>query len=65
MDDQVTVDSPQDVGPLRGPVWAVAVATLPNGTVVVGGGDSNGRVAWWNGANGELLSDSRDRKSVV
>ncbi|MDX6390070.1 MAG: hypothetical protein QOJ73_1133 [Streptosporangiaceae bacterium] len=59
MDDQVTADSPQDAGPLRGPVWAVAAATLPDGMVVVAAGDSKGRVAWWNGVSGELLSDSR------
>jgi WD40 repeat protein len=65
MDGRMTVGSPQDAGPLRltgplqGSVWAVAAATLPNGTVVVAGGDSQGRVAWWNGASGELLSDAR------
>jgi WD40 repeat protein len=71
MDGQVTADSPQDAGPLRltgplqGSVWAVAAATLPKGTVVVAGGDSHGRVAWWNGASGELLSDSRSADPAV
>lgn len=66
MDGQVTADSSQDAGPLRltgrlqGSVWAVAAATLPDGTVVVAGGDAHGRVAWWNGVSGELLSESRD-----
>ncbi|MGH3622541.1 MAG: P-loop NTPase fold protein, partial [Sciscionella sp.] len=67
----MTADSPQDAGPLRltgrlqGSVWAVAAATLPNGTVVVGAGDSDGRVAWWNGASGKLLSDSRSADPAV
>jgi WD40 repeat protein len=71
MEGQVTVGSPQAAGPLRltgrlrGPVWAVAAATLPNGTVVVAGGDSGGRLAWWNGASGELLSESRSADRVV
>jgi WD40 repeat protein len=68
---RVTADSSQDAGRLRltdllrGPVWAVAAATLPDGTVVVAAGDSDGRVAWWNGASGELLSDSRSADPVV
>ncbi|MGH3996503.1 MAG: hypothetical protein ACRDTJ_03455, partial [Pseudonocardiaceae bacterium] len=67
----MTADSPQDAGPLRltgplqGSVWAVAAATLPDGTVVVAGGDAHGRVAWWNGASGELLSDSRSADPAV
>lgn len=71
MDSEVPADSPQDAGPLRltgrlqGSVWAVAAATLPNGMVVVAGGDSHGRVAWWNGASGELLSDSRSADPAV
>src|SRR5918998_2636726 len=71
MDGQVTAGSPQDAGPLRltgplqGSVWAVAAATLPDGTVVVAAGDSHGRVAWWNGASGELLSDSRSADPAV
>ena len=70
-DGRVTVGSPQTAGPLRltgrlqGSVWAVAAATLPNGTVVVAGGDSHGRVAWWNGVSGELLSDSRSADPAV
>lgn len=71
MDGQVTADSPQATGLLRltgllqGSVWAVAAATLPNGTVVVAAGDSDGRVAWWNGASGELLSESRSADPAV
>lgn len=71
MDGQVTADSPHDAGPLRwtgrmqGSVWAVAAATLPNGTVVVAAGDSEGRIAWWNAASGELLSDSRSVDPTV
>src|SRR6185312_4777605 len=59
----VTADGRQDAGLLRltgrlqGSVWAVAAAMLPDGTVVVVAGDSDGGVAWWNGASGELLSD--------
>jgi KAP-like P-loop domain-containing protein/WD40 domain-containing protein len=71
MDGRVTADGPQAAGPLRltgrlqGSVWAVAAATLSDGTVVVAGGDSHGRVAWWNGASGELLSDSRSADPAV
>ena len=71
MDGHVTADGPQDVGtlrltrPLQGSVWAVAAARLPNGTVVVAGGDSDGRVAWWNGLSGELLSDSSSADPAV
>jgi hypothetical protein len=71
VDGQVTADSSQDTGPLwltgplQGSVWAVAAATLPNGTVVVAGADSKGRVAWWNGLSGELLSDSRSADPAV
>jgi len=71
MDGQVTVGSPQDAGPLRltgrlqGSVWAVAAATLPNGTVVVAAGDSDGKVSWWNGASGELLSEARSADPAV
>ena len=67
----MTADGPQGVGPLqltgalRGSVWAVAAAARPNGTVVVAGGDSNGRVAWWNGASGELLGDSKSADPAV
>ena len=71
VDGQVTADNPPDVSPLRlsglllGSVWAVAAATLPNGTVVVAGADSKGRVAWWNGVSGELLGDSRSADPAV
>jgi hypothetical protein len=46
-------------------IWALAAATLPDGTLVVAAGDSNGRVTWWNGASGELLSDSISVDPVV
>jgi hypothetical protein len=71
VDGQVTADNPPDVsplrliGPLQGSVWTVAAATLPNGMVVVAGADSKGRVAWWNGVSGELLSDSRSADPAV
>lgn len=71
MDCRVTTDSSRDTGPLRltgplrGPVWAVATAMLPHDTVVVAAGGSNGRVAWWNGASGELLGESRSADPVV
>jgi WD40 repeat protein len=63
--------SPLETGPLRltgllrGPIWAVATATLPNGRFVVAAGDSNGRAAWWDGASGEPLSDSMTLDPVV
>ena len=70
MDGQVTIADPQVgplrlTGPLQGSVWAVAAATLPDGTVVVAGGDAHGRVAWWNGASGELLSDAGSADPAV
>lgn len=71
MNGQLTADSPQATGtvrltgPLRGPIWALAAATLPDGTLVVAAGDSNGRVTWWNGTSGELLSDSISVDPVV
>ena len=66
MAGRVTAGSPQHAGRLRltgplqgqGPIWALATATLPNGTFVVAAGGSNGKVTWWNGASGELLSDA-------
>jgi KAP family P-loop domain len=71
MDGQVTAGGPQEAGALRltgrlqGSVWAVTAATLPNGTVVVAAGDSDGRVAWWNAVSGELLSDARSADPAV
>jgi KAP family P-loop domain/WD domain, G-beta repeat len=71
MGSRVTTGSPQDsgllrmTGLLRGAVWAVTAATLPNGTFVVAAGDSHGRVAWWNAASGELLGDSMSPDPAV
>lgn len=68
---RVIASSPQDAGVLRltgllrGPIWGLATATLPDGTFVVAAGDSNGRVTWWNGASGELLNDSMSADPVV
>jgi hypothetical protein len=38
---------------------------LPDDTVVIAAGGSNGRVAWWNGVSGELLGESRSADPVV
>jgi WD40 repeat protein len=71
MDVRVTADGPQHDGRLRlsgllrGPIWALATAALPNGTFVVAAGDSNGRVTWWNGASGEPLSDAMAADPLV
>ena len=71
MDGRVTAGGPQDAsalrlpGLLRGPIWALATATLPNGAFVVAAGDSRGRVTWWNGASGALLGDSMSVDPVV
>ncbi|HEX6468872.1 MAG TPA: P-loop NTPase fold protein [Streptosporangiaceae bacterium] len=68
---RMTGGGPQDAGslrlagPLAGPIWGLAAATLPDGTFVVAAGDSNGRVTWWNGASGELLGDSMSADPVV
>jgi WD40 repeat protein len=71
MDGRVTASGPRDTGVLRlsgsmrGPVWALAAATLRDGMCVVAAGDSTGRVTWWNGASGELLSESMSVDSGV
>ena len=52
-------------GPMRGSIWALAAATLPDGTFVVAAGDSNGRVTWWDGASGELLCEAMSVDPVV
>lgn len=65
VDGHVTAGSPRDAGPLQGSVWVVAATTLPDGTIVVAAGDSHGRIAWWNGASGELLSDSNSADPAV
>lgn len=71
MDSRAPSDGPRDAGslrltgPLRGPVWAVATATLPDGTTVIAAGDSKGTVAWWDGVSGELLSHSKSEDPVV
>ncbi|HEU5157177.1 MAG TPA: P-loop NTPase fold protein [Streptosporangiaceae bacterium] len=67
----MTAGSPQDAGilrltgPLRGPIWALTTTTLPDGTLVVAAGGSNGRVAWWNGASGEPISDATAADPLV
>lgn len=65
MNGRVNAGGSPDIGPvqltgvLRGSVWAVAAATMPDGTVVVAAGDSHGKVAWWNAGNGDLLDEAR------
>jgi KAP-like P-loop domain-containing protein len=53
-------------GPLTGPIWALAAAALPGGTIIMAGG-SQGKVAWWNAATGDLLAEASttDRGGVV
>lgn len=71
MAGRVTAESPRQAGRrlltglLQGPIWALATAALPGGRFVVAAGDSNGRVAWWDGASGELLHDATAADPLV